>query len=262
MNKKIISTLMAGSILLSFASCSKTDAEETTSATTEATVASSDETSKETTEETTKATDASTVSEDEGRIYEVYVTDRFDESIEDGVYRVSNYTFGDDLSTVTLDLYMYSYLTHEEVDNLKSGDKIYVGCWADANFDGLFDVGEMETLDNFIFVSQESGLTLIEQADGLFYINDGMGSMATDLYEEQATLKLSPDLKIVDNAYVFGKDGIKTDENSYEYSSLQEFIDDLNSDSIYTIPDLHVVVKDEVITEIYINPDLHEPWKE
>ena len=228
---------------------SVTSEETTTAETTETSETTAETTVAETTEETTSETSEETKSE------EVTIKAHYDID-EDEYYFATNYKFDDDLGGVTLDLYSYCYITQEEFDSLEIGDVIETYYGEEAQ---LITIKKFDTYMNRTSVDTY-GNAINKQEDGRYFFDDGMGSTAQVLVYEQVHFDL--DLrKIADAADVYGDEGIRYDERTTEYNSLQEFIDDLNSDAAFRTPNLHVLCEGDKITEIYINPECHEGWK-
>ena len=240
---------------------------ETTSETTSDTEATTEETTAETTVETSIETEASETAEakkdsETSSIHSMNYIEFSGDKLADGEYVLyGGYEFDSDLKGITSDVSSYYYMTKDEIDSLKIGDTIVIDNYEDIH---------VETLENFVnefvdYIELDSNHfhALSKQKSGKYYLEDEISTMFTKQIVTSKHIPIADDVLVIDHYYpyheVFNTD---YDEYVFKYDSLADFVSDLNSDKVWFLPSLHIVVKDGVITEIYINPEQHQPWKE
>ena len=74
------------------------------------------------------------------------------------------------------------------------------------------------------------------------------------------TFNVASDVIIVDHVYPYGPDGIRVCDDWAVYYSVSEFVDRLDDDDVYAVPDLHIRVVNGEITVVTVNPFNHQPW--
>ena len=229
-----------------------TTAEETTAE--ETTAESSEETSEETSDETTAETSGAVTGESvEYKMKHVDLDENG--NLPDGAYFVYDYNIHSTFEDGWFDVYSYYYLEPEDVAKLKVGDKIFVENDIDVEY-----IEEYEDEDRHNIRITEYSWFLKEQKDGRYFLDDGTDYTYTCLIDSERKIEFAPDVVIYDGADVYTKNGVKISEYSVKYDSVADFYADLKSENSLGDPTLQLVIKDGVITEMYINPPLHEGW--
>ena len=190
-------------------------------------------------------------------------------NIPNGDYCVDCYSFDSDFKGMTVDIRDYPYYTKDDVDQMKKGDLLVMPAATDeydfitgeqAQYDIVKITEEPIIGDQYVSLGNDYALSL--QSDGQYYLMwNGMVS-SVSMIEREKHINVSDPLVIMDNADVYWSDGIHTDEYTITFEDLESFRDAVEDDSAWYVPSIHVIIKDGKISEIYINPDQHQPWRE
>ena len=205
----------------------------------------------------------------DGDLFFAHSTEFANGNIPDGDYCVDSYSFDSDFKGMTVDLRDYPYYTKDEVDQMKKGDLLVLPASTDeydfiTGEQSLYDIVQIteEPIigDQYVSIGNDYDLEL--QPDGQYYLMwNGMVSSAP-VMEREKHIDVSDPLVIMDNADVYCSDGIHTDEYTITFDDLESFCDAVEDDSAWYVPSIHVIIKDGKISEIYINPDQHQPWRD
>ena len=232
-------------------------------------------TAETTTEPTTEPTTATTTSETTEEPEVDFVTSLpymrqvdFDgEHLQDGIYVISDYTFDEDGLGVTCDVSAHYYLLEGDIELLEVGDQIIHG-----------DYTSYVTMitDRWLIIDEICYLE--KQFDGTYYINednDGEWRVSYPLVDDYY-LSIAPDVLIYDCVDIYGiteeqHEAYCYEENPYwiRYWSVGEFVNELTLNDEYclsqwgttTRPAIFVIIEDQTITEMYINPSMHQGWR-
>lgn len=204
-----------------------------------------------------------------GDLFFAHSTEFANGNIPDGDYCVDSYSFDSDFKGMTVDLRDYPYYTKDEVDQMKKGDLLVLPASTDeydfiTGEQSLYDIVQIteEPIIGDQYVSIGNDYDLALQPDGQYYLMwNGMVSSAP-VMEREKHIDVSDPLVIMDNADVYCSDGINTDEYTITFDDLESFRDAVEDDSAWYVPSIHVIIKDGKISEIYINPDQHQPWRD
>lgn len=237
--------------------------EETTQETTQETASETSETTSETSEETTVAESSAETSpkvNGESVVYEMKHAE-LDENgnLPDGSYLAYEYNIHSTGEDGWFNVYSYFYLDAEDVAKLKVGDKLHTDSEKDIEVEQITD----EEGDSWHYIRlTEYCWFLKEQGDGRYYLDDGTDYTYNCRIASDMKLSFAPDVVIYDGADVYTKNGVKINEYSVKYDTVADLYADLKSDKAFSEPALQIVVKDGLITELYVNPALHEGWIE
>ncbi len=226
--------------------------EETTVETTK-TTDETEETSETTTVETTEETVEDKKQSASAVTYNMKYTELSGDTLADGVYLLSDYQFDNDHKGGTFDVSSYYYLTEDEVKALKAGDVVSAG-------DEEIKVEKTEEYNDHIIINEYHN-SLGLQENGLYYLEDDIGDVSVNMIGKSKHIAIADNVAVYDETEVYGKDENKLSEYSTIYGSLADFDSVLKSDKAWCMPFLHAVVKDGIITEIYVNPLFHQQWR-
>lgn len=202
-----------------------------------------------------------------GNVVYAHNTEHEEGKIPDGDYCCDRYSFDEDMKGMTLDIRDYTYFTQEEIDSLEKWDSLVIlaskdkyNYATDQSMDfSMITVINDPSVDGYIMLDNDWFLS--QQSDGTYYV-DWDGLVNSSAFEKDVHLDVSDSVVIMDKANVYSKDGIVTYDYTDVYDDLKSFAEELESDTTWYIPNIHIVVESGEIVGIYINPDQHQPWKE
>ena len=236
--KSIIALLLAASVLVS---CGKVP-EETEKETEEETTTTVEETTEET---TTTSTPSHSISF--GPSDHIYITSNGEPYEE---YLVTDFTFSEDESSGTFTVERYISMTPDEVASLSEGD-IILQDYKVISVDPPTDIGVSITIESIEGYVDYWYLNL--QENGLYYLANGWDYYFTEPAGE-TTFDIASDVIIIDHCFPYNSDGIRAFEAYAVFYTISEFIDRLDDEDVYFIPDLHIRVVNGEITVIAVNP--------
>ena len=189
--------------------------------------------------------------------------------IPDGDYYAGSYSIDSDFNGMKLELRDYSYFTKDDVEQLKKGDYLVTRASEDeydfvtgkqSSFNFMQITEEPNIGEEYVSLGNDYDLSL--QPDGQYYLMWNGLICGVPVIENDVHINTSSDLVIMDNADVYCSDGIHTDSNTITYDTLKSFSSALEDDCVWYTPAIHVIIKNGKISEIYINPEQHQPWRE
>ena len=245
--KAIIALLLAASVLVS---CGKVP-EETEEGTEEETTTTVEETTEETTTTPThRPTAMSTPSPSisSGPSDYIYITSNGEPYEE---YLVTDFSFSEDGSSGTFTVERYISMTPDEVASLSEGD-IILQDYKVISVDPPTDIGVSITIESIEGYVDYWYLNL--QENGLYYLANGWDYYFTESATVSTTFDIASDVIIIDHCYPYNSDGIMAFEAYAVFYTISEFIDRLDDEDVYFIPNLHIRVVNGEITVIAVNP--------
>ena len=179
-------------------------------------------------------------------------------------YQADDYSFAEDGLSGTFHIASYDSYSKEYVDSLKEGDTIPKGCqYWDEDGKVFYEDIVIETLERDAAIDRviiNDCFSFVAQENGEYYLEDGAG-FKNIIDEGKKTLKIAADVKIVENADSFNKDGIKENYSGTNYfKNVAELVDRLDDEDVWYQPNLYLRVENEEVKVIVVNPDNHEPW--
>lgn len=248
MKKTLVSFLFIAVLLTG---CSTTPVETTVEETT--TEVSAEMTEVKTSEEsitTETITEETTTETTEHNPVLILKQIEFNGVLTDGEYFVMIKSFDEDCSGATFNIKGYWSISEEEYNNLLPGDTVIIGKnsykWAENGF-----VGEIYAEN---------------QQKGYWYIRGDADSIFTYPIAENIHLYFASDIEVYSDALVYGQEKPSIDwatttgyESPFKYNNIQEYVRDVTENG-GTVGGCHIVVENGVVTKIYANPQLHQPW--
>ena len=174
----------------------------------------------------------------------------FDGELPDGEYFVMISSFDEDCKGAYFYIKGYWRISDEEYNNILIGDTLVIGKntyeWTEKGLRG-----EVYTE---------------KQRNGYWYIRGYEDSIYTYKITENHHLYFDAGIEIYSDVQVYGQEKPSVDlttksqyESAFKYNNIQEYIRDVTENG-GTLWGCHIIVENGVVTQIYANPQLHQPW--
>ena len=170
--------------------------------------------------------------------------------LPDGEYFVMISSFDDNCSGANFSVRGYWRITEEEYNNLQAGDTVVIG----KNSYNWTDNGFIEEA------------YAVKQYNGYWYIRGAEDSIFTYTIAENLHLNFDQGIEVYSDALVYGSEKPSIDwatttgyESPFKYNNIQEYVRDVKENG-GALWGCHIVVEGGVVTKIYANPQLHQPW--
>ena len=257
--KRLIIICLVGTIIFSLCSCNQVEdntigssasvvTEPITDTTKEekATETTVESTTEQTTAETTKHNPILTLNQME-----------FDGILPDGEYAGDISSFDEDSSGAVFNVSGYWCLTEEEANNSQEGDTIVMGSIE-------FKVTDCNLSSSYFEISNGTSGTQ-KQRNGLYYFRGEADEVRTYKIVDEYHIPFAANIEVYSDVNIYGQEDITWDESDkrycspFKYNNTQEFIRDVTENGGLWYG-CHIVIENGVVTKIYVNPELHNPW--
>lgn len=258
MKHKIVTIILMSTLLTS---CVANTPVETT--TKETTIKVSSETTTVPTEETTVVNTTEETTTTETTEHNPVLTLKqieFNGTLPDGEYFVTISSFDEDCSGAVFNVRGYWCMSEDEINNTLVGDTVIMG-------NAEYEITSSNPSSSYFGIECSDLWGTQKQRNGLYYIRGWNDEIYTYLITENYYMSFAPSIEIFSDVNIYGQEELiwnettigKESECAFKYNTPQEYARDANENG-GTTWGCHVVVENGLVTKIYANPQLHQPW--
>ena len=184
----------------------------------------------------------------------------FNGVLPDGEYFVDISSFNEDCSGAVFTVCGYWCMSEEQVNNILVGDTVIMG-------NAEYEITGSNPSSSYFGIECSDLWGTQKQKNGLYYIRGCADEVYTYLITDNYYIPFSPSIEIYSDVDIYGQEELvwnettigKPYESSFKYNTPQEYARDV-TESGGTAWGCHIVVENGLVTKIYANPQLHQPW--